>query len=52
MEHIPWVEKYRPAHFDDIVLEENNRIILNNNKKIPNNSTKYLANSSVNVVLI
>ena len=30
MEHIPWVEKYRPAHFDDIVLEENNRIILNN----------------------
>ena len=30
MEHIPWVEKYRPVHFDDIVLEENNRIILNN----------------------
>ena len=27
-ENIPWVEKYRPTTFDNIVLEENNRIIL------------------------
>lgn len=27
---IPWVEKYRPKHFNDIVLEKNNRIILEN----------------------
>ena len=30
MDHIPWVEKYRPSSFDDIVLEEMNKIILNN----------------------
>jgi replication factor C subunit 3/5 len=27
---IPWIEKYRPTHFDDIVLEPNNRIIFQN----------------------
>jgi len=27
---IPWVEKYRPKQFNDIVLEKNNRIILEN----------------------
>jgi replication factor C subunit 3/5 len=26
----PWVEKYRPAHFDDIVLDDTNHLILNN----------------------
>ena len=30
MEHIPWVEKYRPVRFEDIVLEETNKNILNN----------------------
>ena len=30
MEHIPWVEKYRPVTFEDIVLEDMNRTILNN----------------------
>jgi len=30
MDHVPWVEKYRPRKFDDIVLEKNNIIILNN----------------------
>ena len=27
---IPWVEKYRPKHFDDIVLNENNKSLLEN----------------------
>lgn len=27
---IPWVEKYRPNDFDDIVLEDSNKIILDN----------------------
>ena len=27
---IPWVEKYRPENFNNIVLEENNKIIFNN----------------------
>jgi replication-associated recombination protein RarA len=26
----PWVEKYRPTNFDDIVLEPLNRILLEN----------------------
>ena len=26
----PWIEKYRPKNFDDIVLEKNNKILLNN----------------------
>ena len=30
MEHIPWVEKYRPGRFEDIVLEDTNKHILNN----------------------
>jgi replication factor C subunit 3/5 len=29
-ENIPWVEKYRPTNFDDIVLSEINRDIFNN----------------------
>lgn len=33
---IPWVEKYRPAVFDNIVLDTNNKIIMNN---IINNNT-------------
>ena len=28
--YIPWVEKYRPANFKDIVLDKDNKIILNN----------------------
>lgn len=28
--YIPWVEKYRPNKFENIVLDVNNRIILNN----------------------
>lgn len=27
---IPWCEKYRPRHFDDIILESNNRRIFDN----------------------
>ena len=27
---LPWCEKYRPKHFDEIVLEEKNRIIFEN----------------------
>ena len=30
MEHVPWVEKYRPKAFEDIVLEKDNKTILNN----------------------
>ena len=29
-ENIPWVEKYRPTKFDDIVLDQTNRTIFNN----------------------
>ena len=35
----PWVEKYRPTDFDDIVLDSVNKTILNNiikTKKFPN----------------
>jgi len=28
--NIPWVEKYRPDNFNDIVLDENNKIIFDN----------------------
>ena len=37
--YIPWVEKYRPTQFEDIVLDKNNKTIFNNiikNKYIPN----------------
>jgi len=30
MNEIPWTEKYRPSNFEDIILEENNKILLNN----------------------
>ena len=30
MNYIPWVEKYRPVNFEDIVLEEYNKLILKN----------------------
>ena len=30
MDYIPWVEKYRPTSFDDIVLEDINKTILQN----------------------
>jgi DNA polymerase III delta prime subunit len=30
MEHSPWIEKYRPTKFEDIVLDDYNKIILNN----------------------
>ena len=29
-EHIPWVEKYRPTSFNNIVLDDYNKIIFNN----------------------
>ena len=37
--YIPWVEKYRPMIFEDIVLDKENKIIFNNMLKrnyIPN----------------
>ena len=30
MEHSPWVEKYRPTEFDEIVLDTTNKKILTN----------------------
>ena len=30
MSNIPWIEKYRPTNFDDIVLDDTNKTILNN----------------------
>ena len=37
--YIPWVEKYRPINFKDIVLDKYNKIIFNNIIK-----TKYFPN--------
>ena len=37
--HIPWVEKYRPSNFEDIVLDPINRTIFENilnNNYFPN----------------
>ena len=39
MNYIPWVEKYRPDNFEDIVLDEYNKLILKNivqNNSFPN----------------
>ena len=39
MNHIPWVEKYRPNNFDKIVLSNENKVILSNivkNNHFPN----------------
>ena len=30
LDYIPWVEKYRPQNFEDIVLDNNNKIIFEN----------------------
>ena len=30
MAYQPWIEKYRPKHFEEIVLSNNNKILLNN----------------------
>ena len=30
MNNIPWIEKYRPENFENIVLDEYNKILLNN----------------------
>ena len=30
MDHKPWIEKYRPTKFNEIVLEKNNKILLKN----------------------
>ena len=30
MNNIPWIEKYRPENFENIVLDEHNKILLNN----------------------
>ena len=40
---LPWVEKYRPDDFDDIVLDKYNRTILTNmlNEKIFSNVIFY-----------
>jgi replication factor C subunit 3/5 len=38
-QNIPWIEKYRPNSFENIVLDENNKIIFNNiieTNKTPN----------------
>ena len=37
--NIPWVEKYRPSQFENIVLNENNKKVFNNILK-----TKYFPN--------